>query len=87
MTTTEERYLTRTDLREELRHYATKADLQETLNHYPTKVDLQETLRHYDNNADDYQMGSRLIKWMVWTNIVGMSAMGVLLYGLIRFLG
>ena len=74
MTTTEERYLTRTDLREELRHYA-------------TKVDLQETLRHYDNKADDYQMGSRLIKWMVWTNIVGMSAVGVLLYGLIRFLG
>ena len=74
MTTTEERYLTRTDLREELRHYA-------------TKVDLQETLRHYDNKADDYQMGSRLIKWMVWTNIVGMSVMGVILYGLIRFLG
>ena len=78
MTTTEERYLTRTDLREELR---------EELRHYATKADLQETLRHYDNKADDYQMGSRLIKWMVWTNIVGMSAMGVILYGLIRFLG
>ena len=57
--TTVDQSITRSDLRDELRHYATKSDLRDELRHYATKTDLAQL------RAEMSGMETRLVKWMI----------------------